>query len=328
MSSRKSAESAKPILVIIPTHNHPGTLGVAIESVQNQTLSNLRIVVIGDGVQDDTRDLMAHIVLADKRVTFLDRPKTARHGEEYRDEVIRSSTEEVIAYLCDDDLMFPQHLEHLTQVLDGHDFANPLPVLMRSDGSLQIIPGDLGNPESVLWHLDAQTMRNSVSLSGVVHTRSSYLRLPVGWRTAPRGRWTDHYMWQQYFALPGFRGVTAQLSTTAKFPASETSEVSPEVTAANIRHFANEMARPVFFDEWQARVRSAVWDTAVHELLVIAHVTKDRDALLVINEELTRRAESSQQETTERFTSSLSWRVTTPLRWVRRLIAGGGTLRK
>jgi glycosyltransferase involved in cell wall biosynthesis len=194
VSSRKNAESAKPILVIIPTHNHPGTLGVAIESVQNQTVSNLRVVVIGDGVLDDTRDLMARIVRADQRVTFLDRPKTARHGEEYRDEVIRASSEDVIAYLCDDDLMFPQHLEHLTQVLDGNDFANPLPVLMRSDGSLQIIPGDLDNPESVLWHLDSQTMRNSVSLSGVVHTRSSYLRLPRGWHSAPVGRWTDHYM--------------------------------------------------------------------------------------------------------------------------------------
>ena len=328
MSSRKSSPASARVLVIIPTHNHPGTLATAVQSVQNQTVSDIRIVVIGDGVNDDTRDVMATIVRADERVSFLDLPKTARHGEEYRDEAIRSSSEEVIAYLCDDDLMFPQHLEHLMSVLDGHDFANSLPVFIWADGSLRVIPGDLANPSSVLWHLDSETMRNSVSLSGVVHTRSSYERLPVGWRSAPVGRWTDHYMWHQYFSLPGFSGATAKISTTAKFPASSTPGLDPDVTAANIRRFANDMAQPSFFDEWQERVRAAVWDTAVEHLLALTNMTRDRDALLAANEKLVREHEISHLEVTEEFTSSTSWRVTRPLRWVRELLAGRGTVRK
>lgn len=267
------------VLVIIPTHNHPWTIATAVQSVQNQTISNIRIVVIGDGVSDETRNIMSTIVKTDKRVSFLDRPKTARHGEEYRDEVIRASSEEVIAYLCDDDLMFPQHLEHLMNVLDGNDFANPLPVLMRPDGSLLVIPGDLGHPGSVQWHLDSETMRNSVSLSGVVHTRSSYERLPVGWRTTPPGRWTDHYMWQQYFALPNFRGATAKISTTAKFPASS-SEVDPDVTAANIRKFANDMKRPGFFNEWQERVQLAVWDMGVQNFIELIDSMNNQKSML------------------------------------------------
>lgn len=328
MRARKSSLASARVLVIIPTHNHPGTLATAVQSVQNQTISDIRIVVIGDGVADDTRDVMATIVRSDERVSFLDLPKTVRHGEEYRDEVIRSSSEKIIAYLCDDDLMFPQHLEHLISVLDGHDFANSLPVFIRSDGSLHVIPGDLGNPSSVDWHLDSETMRNSVSLSGVVHTRSSYERLPVGWRSAPVGRWTDHYMWHQYFALPGFRGATAKISTTAKFPAASTPDLDPDVTAANIRQFASDMAQPSFFDEWQERVRAAVWDTAVDHLLAMTNMSRDRDALLAANEELVREHVSSHLEVIEEFTSSTSWRVTKALRWVRQLFAGRGTVRK
>ncbi len=328
MSSRKSALASARVLVIIPTHNHPGTLASAVQSVQNQTVSDIRIVVIGDGVNDDTRQIMAAIVGADERVSFLDRPKTTRHGEEYRDAAIRSSSEEVIAYLCDDDLMFPQHLEHLMTVLDGNDFANSMPVFIRPDGSLHVMPGDLANPLSVHWHLDSETMRNTVSLSGVVHTRSSYERLPVGWRTAPAGRWTDHYMWQQYFALPGFRGATAKISTTAKFPASSTPGLDPDVTAASIRQFASEMAQPSFFDEWQERVRVAVWATAVDQLLALTNMTRDRDALRSTNEELLLGQEPFRLEVIEEFTSSTSWRVTKPLRWVRELLAGRGTVRK
>ena len=328
MSSRKSARPPARVLVIIPTHNHPETLAIAVQSVQNQTISDIRIVVIGDGVNDDTRDIMATIVDADERVTFLDLPKTLRHGEEYRDAAIRASSEEVIAYLCDDDLMFPQHLEHLMNVLDGNDFANPPPVLMQPDGSLLIIPGDLGNPGSVQWHLDSETMRNSVSLSGVMHTRSSYERLPLGWRPAPVGRWTDHFMWQQYFSLPNFRGATAKISTTAKFPASSSSGLHTDVTAASIRQFASAMAQPGFFDEWQERVRAAVWATAVDQLLTLTNMARDNDALRSTNADLVLGQEPSRLRVIQEFTSSTSWRVTKPLRWVRRLLAGRGRLRK
>jgi hypothetical protein len=142
-------------------------------------------------------------------------------------------------------------------------------------------------------------------------------------------------MWQQYFSLPGFRGATAKISTTAKFPASSTFTVDPDVTAANIRRFARDMAQPSFCDEWQERVRAAVWDTAVDNLLALTDMTKDRDAHLAANEELVRQHEelvlhheSSLHRVIEKFTSSRSWRVTKPLRWVRQLLAGGGTLRK
>ena len=49
---------------------------------------------------------------------------------------------------------------------------------------------------------------NFISLTGAAHTRSTYGRLPNGWRPAPANEKTDVHMWQQIFALPGFRGAT------------------------------------------------------------------------------------------------------------------------
>ena len=46
--------SSPAVTVIIPTHNHPGPLAFSIASVLQQSFEDLSLVVIGDGVGDDT----------------------------------------------------------------------------------------------------------------------------------------------------------------------------------------------------------------------------------------------------------------------------------
>ena len=244
-------------LIIIPTFDHASTLGWAIASAQAQSHADCRIVVIGDGVNDDTRDVMVPLLRADARLAFVDKPKSIRHGEEYRHEVILASSEPVIGYLGDDDLLFPQHLEMMIEVLQGNDFVNPLPVLINPDASLTRFDTDLALPESIAWHRGRSFHRNSVSLTGVVHTRESYERLPFGWRTAPKGRWSDHFMWEQYFSLAGFRGATAARPTTAKFASSQRQERSAEGREKEIHDFWLAMQQPGFEQTWEQRVQDA-----------------------------------------------------------------------
>lgn len=264
------------ILLVIPTHNHPNCVPMAVASAQNQTIDDIDIVVLGDGVADDTRDALSPILAGDRRVRFIDFPKGQRHGEVHRDVVIRASGASVISYLGDDDLLFPRHLESMRACLDGVDFANPLPIFIDRGGDPLYYATDLANPASVAWHLHPTRRRNSVSLTGVTHTRESYLRLPHGWRPAPADRWADHYMWEQYFRLAGFLGRTLPLATTAKFEQSCRDDMTDVQRAAEIRAFADRMAVPDFVAAWNFTVAEKVRASSVDNFVMVNAV---RDAV-------------------------------------------------
>lgn len=252
-------KSSPRVLVIIPTHNHPSTLPYSLQSVLNQTFEFLDIVVIGDGVTDETRNTIEPFLLKDSRITFLDAPKGERHGESIRDQVIRNSSAGFVTYLGDDDLFFPNHIETMVEAIQNLDFVNPLPIFIEPDESLIHIPCDLSNSQSIEWHLSLSPIQNSISLTGVMHTRESYLRLPYGWRPAPVDYPTDLYMWQQYFQLDGFRAETLPISTTAKFHAAKRTTMSEDSRALELSKFKEKFSEANFFEDWQVKVLAAVW---------------------------------------------------------------------
>lgn len=260
------------ILVIIPTHGHPKSLPLAVESARRQTVTDIDIVVIGDGVEDETRDAMAPILSDDDRVHFLDLPKAARHGEKYRDAVIRQSSASLISYLCDDDLLFPHHVETMRNCIAGVDFANPLPILLGRDGRLYYLATDLSVPGSLAWHLHPRLHHNSVSLTGATHTRESYLRLPHGWRPAPAGRWSDHYMWEQYFQLDGFTARTSSLATTVKFLRETRADMTDAQIASETRACIADMSAAGFTERWNTEVAEQVRRTSVQSHVRIAEL--------------------------------------------------------
>jgi glycosyltransferase involved in cell wall biosynthesis len=84
--------------VVLPTHDHATTLPYALESVQRQTVEDLEIVVVGDGVGDDTREVVAARMREDARIRFLDRPKGERHGERHRHEALAGARGRIVCY--------------------------------------------------------------------------------------------------------------------------------------------------------------------------------------------------------------------------------------
>lgn len=179
-------------------------------------MAEIEVVVIGDGVGDDTRQVVAGLRREDPRVRFLDLPKGPNHGEVHRGAAIEATGAEIVCYLCDDDLLLPDHVESMAGLLAEADLAHCQSGHMELDGSFHPYLADLELQRCREWVLRPD--RNAVSLTGTAHTVTAYRRLPHGWRTTPPGRAPDHYMWQQFLAEPWVRAVTGTRATALQLP--------------------------------------------------------------------------------------------------------------
>ncbi len=241
-------------MVIIPTHNHASTIRYSIQSVQNQTFSDLDIVIIGDGVGDDTREIVNYFVKTDSRIRFIDEPKGESRNELVRHKIVSESKSETITYLGDDDLFFPNHIEVIRELLIENEFVHPLPVQITNEKGLLVYKTNLKESKWVEQHL--HTGQNTISLTGAAHTLNLYKRLPYGWRITPPNNWSDHYMWMQIFQLPEVKLETSKLSTTIKLPSSIRKGVTPEDRESEIKNWYNRIHSDSFYKLWQDKVNS------------------------------------------------------------------------
>jgi len=318
------------VTVIVPTHSHDETLGYSVRSILEQTVDDLRVVVIGDGATDAVRDVARELCRSDERVLFEDHPKSPRRGELHRDRVIRELPSTYVAYNCDDDLWFPDHLQTMLDGIGDHHFIHPLAILIAADGRPFFLPSDLSRPDSLEWHL-GEFPRNTISLSGVMHTREAYLRLPHGWRETPEGRWTDHYMWEQFFRQEWFSGVTSPRATTLKLRATGRDDRPAGARRSEIEQWWSRMHDPGFGPEWDEMVLRAVRKAALDNLLAVterdhrigdlqresAHTRAELQLLAETQQQLEARVANLRGQLRAMRTSR-SWRLTRPLRGLSR----------
>lgn len=211
--------------IVIPTHDHSRLLPFALRSAQEQSITDVRIVVIGDGVGDDTRDVVRGFVRDDDRVTFHDLPKAGRTGEPHRHPIVTNSTAGIITYLGDDDLLLPDHVETMLALLAGSDVATPPATHLRRDGTVSRSP----------WSLADEVGRRAAlggiglfSLTGLSHTTAAYRRLPHGWRETPAQFSTDQFMILQFLEQSWCRFALADTPTTVHLPSFDRRDMSPE----------------------------------------------------------------------------------------------------
>jgi hypothetical protein len=87
---------------------------------------------------------------------------------------------------------------------------------------------------------------NAISLSGVGHRLDSYLALPEGWLEPPRGTWSDHYMWQQWFRVPAVRFGTGGRITVLKFYADERKDMTGAERRSELMDWLEKSTQPDF----------------------------------------------------------------------------------
>src|SRR6516165_10071580 len=102
--------------ILIPTHRHAELLPFAVRSALGQVDADVEVLVVGDGVNDATREAVSPF-FDDSRVRFFDFPKGERHGERLRHEALRQSSSSIVCYLSDDDLLLPGHVSQVRSLL-------------------------------------------------------------------------------------------------------------------------------------------------------------------------------------------------------------------
>jgi len=95
--------------VLMPAYNAAATLREAIESLQAQTLKDIRIIVVNDGSKDETGAILDEMAAADARIV-------AAHKQndgivEARNTALSHANAEFIACLDSDDIAFPDRFE-------------------------------------------------------------------------------------------------------------------------------------------------------------------------------------------------------------------------
>jgi glycosyltransferase involved in cell wall biosynthesis len=124
--------------IIVPTHDRASTLATAIASAQQQTVRDIEIVIVGDGVTPEVRAIAGALAANDDRVIFRDWPKAPARGGSLRDRAVRDARAERIFYSDDDDFLLPNHVECLGPVLDECDCADSPAASVTLSGEIQV----------------------------------------------------------------------------------------------------------------------------------------------------------------------------------------------
>lgn len=107
------------ISVIIPAYNAEKTIRRTIESVLNQTFSDFELIVVNDGSQDSTLEIISSI--SDPRIKVFSYPHTSANPT--RNRGFSHSVGEFIAFLDADDLWTSDKLEAQLRALQSNPQA-------------------------------------------------------------------------------------------------------------------------------------------------------------------------------------------------------------
>ncbi|WP_167604639.1 glycosyltransferase family 2 protein [Maribellus sediminis] len=127
------------VSVIIPTYNRANVIAESINSVLNQTYSNLELIIVDDYSTDNTEEIIRN--MGDRRLVYykLDKNRGACFARNYGIEKARG---ELIAFQDSDDIWLPTKLEKQVSCINELDGSYGMVYcsFTRNYGSKSIVP--------------------------------------------------------------------------------------------------------------------------------------------------------------------------------------------
>lgn len=160
------------VSVIVPTYNRPKMLAECLESINRQTYPNIEVMVVNDAGQDIGSVVSSHDVR--NIIRYVEHPVN-KGMSAARNSGIRACKGKYIAYLDDDDIFYPEHIETLVGVLEmgNHKVAYTdafRATQRRVNGEYVVEKRDL--PYSFDFDRDRILISNYIPVICVMHDRS------------------------------------------------------------------------------------------------------------------------------------------------------------
>jgi len=109
------------ISIIIATYNRGSIISETLDSVINQTYSNWECIIVDDGSDDSTQDVVLNYMHKDSRIKFFNRPKTMLKGpNSSRNFGILKASGKFIMSLDSDDWILNNHLEAKMDIFNSN----------------------------------------------------------------------------------------------------------------------------------------------------------------------------------------------------------------
>jgi teichuronic acid biosynthesis glycosyltransferase TuaG len=152
--------------VVIPTYNSADTIVRAVNSALAQDVDGLRVLVVDDCSEDDTRAALANLAAQDKRVQPVYMQSNAGAGVARRI-ALQKRNSDFIAFLDADDMWMPSKLERALSVFNMDESV----LIVHSgryisNASSGVIKRDAGR--SGLTPIQVFSMRNPITTSSAV----------------------------------------------------------------------------------------------------------------------------------------------------------------
>lgn len=156
--------------IILPTYNRADKIKTAIKSIINQTYQDWILHIVNDGGEDISKIIDS---FHDKRIKYYSiehagKPGALNYG-------LKNSKSPYIAYMDDDDVIFPNHLELLlaAALQNRKQFVYSDTYLTKiNEDNNEVIIQEIENTEDVTYEL--LRYKNYINHKQILHTRKLY----------------------------------------------------------------------------------------------------------------------------------------------------------
>lgn len=118
-TNRLAMDKGPLVSVVVPTYNRAGTVARAIDSVLQQSHSNLEVIVVDDASLDNTGEVLKRAQQDDPRVLY-HRNVRNQGPAEARNTGIAMATGQYVTFLDDDDEYYPNKVAHQIAVFSDN----------------------------------------------------------------------------------------------------------------------------------------------------------------------------------------------------------------